>query len=327
MGAKLKGQVARLAVLASVTCACASSDPGTPPAPGPDEIAWTPFRWVSATIGGRTFDKAALYVPLTADTLSGTYWLQLDTGADSDVWLHTAPLDQLLSRRGAVRDTTTWFEIPTGRIGTYPLRNHAVNIRGFAGDTVRADDPLPKIGTLGLNFFRTRALLLDFPAERFAIIDSATAIPAWIEEGASWVDVDYRSDKMFLPLTLAGTTYEDFFYDSGASLFPVSTSKPIWQRATGRTGDEPDNIRWTVRSFGEDVTLIGAPARGRVAVGAAALERPIVYFVAEGPGRVLMENFGFRTSGLIGNALFAERYLVVIDLPHRRFGLVERQAP
>lgn len=327
MGAMPKGRFARVAVLVFFTSACASPSRGAPPAPARDEVAWARLRWVSATIGGTTFDKAALYLPLTADTLGGTYWLQLDTGADSDVWLYTAPMDQLLRRHGAVRDTTTWFEIPAGKIGTYPLRSHAVNIRRFAGDTVRADNPLPKIGTLGLNFFRNRVLLLDFPAERFAILDSAAAIPEWIEERASWVDVDYRNDKMFIPLTLAGTTYEDFFYDSGASLFPVSTSKPIWQRATGRTGDEPDNIALTVRSFGEDVTLIGAPARGRVAVGEAALERPSVYFMAEGPERLRMENFGFRTSGIIGNALYSERYLVVIDLPRRRFGLVERRAP
>jgi hypothetical protein len=40
-----------------------------------------------------------------------------------------------------------------------------------------------------------------------------------------------------------------------------------------------------------------------------------------------VENWNFRASGLIGNVLFADRYLVVIDLPRRRFGLVERHAP
>lgn len=48
--------------------------------------------------------------------------------------------------------------------------------------------------------------------------------------------VVYRNDKMFLPLTRAGATYDDSFYDSGASLFPVSTTKEIWQRATPGAG-------------------------------------------------------------------------------------------
>lgn len=299
----------------------------TTPAPATEGLTWSPFRWISATIGGQTFDKAALYVPITTDTLGGTYWLQLDTGADAGVWLHTAPLEQLLRRQGAQRDTTTWFEIPAGRIGAYPLRNHVVNIRRVAGDTVRAGDAYPRIGTLGLNFFRSRLLLLDFPAERFAILDSAATMPAWIEERATWVDVDYRDDKMFIPLSLAGTTYEDLFYDTGASLFPVSTTKEIWQKATGRMGVEADNVTWTVRSLGQDVTLMGAPAQGRVAVGGAVLERPMIYTLAAGPERLRVENWNFRASGLIGNVLFADRYLVVIDLPRRRFGLVERQAP
>ena len=37
-----------------------------------------------------------------------------------------------------------------------------------------------------------------------------------------------------------------------------------------------------------------------------------------------MKNWKF-ARGLIGNVLFAERYLVIIDLPRRRFGLVERR--
>ena len=259
-------QITGFAALLLTTSACAPAHHGASTVPAGEGITWTPFQWVSATIAGRTFDKAALLVPITADTLGGTYWLQLDTGADSDVWLYTAPLAQLLRRHGAARDTTTWFEIPQGRIGAYPLREHAVNIRRVQGDTVRADNPYPKIGTLGLNFFRSRVLLLDFPGQRFAILDSAAAIPHWIEEQASWVVVDYRNDKVFLPLTLAGIRYDDFFYDSGASLFPVSTTKEIWQRATGRRGDEPDNVVWTVSSFGQDVTLIGAPAQGTVSM-------------------------------------------------------------
>ncbi len=121
---------------------------------------------------------------------------------------------------------------------------------------------MPKIGTLGLDFFRDRVLLLDFPARRVAILGPGEAMPAWIEEQASWVGVDYREEKLFVPLTLAGETYDDFFYDTGSSLFPVSTTMEIWQKATGRRGDEPSNITWKVPSFGQEVVLIGAPSRG-----------------------------------------------------------------
>ena len=83
---------------------------------------------------------------------------------------------------------------------------------------------------------------------------------------------------------------------------------------------------WTVSSFGESATLIGAPARGTVRIGEARLEDPLIYFLAEGPQGLRLENWGFPVSGLIGNVLFADRYVIILDLPRRRFGLVERVA-
>lgn len=314
--------LALISVLVMVSACVPRRESIAPTSTAMDTLPWTSFHWVSATLGDTTIEKVAIYVPITADTLGGTYWLQLDTGADSDVWLYTAPLAQLLRRRGAVRDTTTWFEIPQGRIGAYPIRDHAVNIRLVAGDTVRTDDPHPKIGTLGLNFFRQRVLLLDFPAQRFAILDSVAALPASIEERADWVGVDYRNDKLFLPLTLGGATYDDFFYDSGASLFPLSTTREIWRQVTGR---DTGTVVLTVPSFGEQVVLSGAPAEGSVRVGTATFARPMIFHLASGPERLKLENWGFRASGLVGNALFADRHLVIIDLPRRRFGIVQRQ--
>jgi len=52
------------------------------------------------------------------------------------------------------------------------LRNNS-NTRKVAGDSVRSDEPWPKVVALGLNFFQNRVLLLDFPAQRFAILDGA----------------------------------------------------------------------------------------------------------------------------------------------------------
>ena len=322
---KIRATLGLAAIGASVLLftGCAANLPGGHPRA--DSLAWAPFRWVGANVGGRTFDKAAILVPFAADTLGGTFWLQLDTGADAGVWLYTAPLDQLLRRQGPPRDTTRRFELRTGQIGAYPLRNQAVNIRRVAGDTVRADDPAPKIGTLGLNFFRDKILLLDFPGQRFAILDTVSPLPRAIQQRASWVPIDYRDDKMFIPLTLAGKTYDDFFYDSGASLFPVSTTPEIWQQVTGRTGAEPDNTVWKVRSFGQDVVLVGAPVHGRASVGAATLEQPMVFHMTEGPEQLDLRNWEFRASGLVGNVLFANRYLVIIDLHRRRLGLVAQQ--
>jgi hypothetical protein len=213
-----------------------------------------------------------------------------------------------------------------GWLGARPLRDVPVQVQRYLGDTLQAGDTLPKIGTLGLEFFRDRVLVLDLPGERFAILDSAAALPAWIARGVRWVPAEHRNEKLFIPLTLGDSVYTGFFYDSGASLFALSTTAEVWRQITGRTGDEPDNVVWRVGSFGQQVVLKGAPVQGRVAVGAASLERPLAFHLAEGPERLDFGSWGFPVTGLVGNALFYDRFVVVVDLPRRRFGLVERPA-
>lgn len=133
-------------------------------------------------------------VPLTADTLGGTYWLQLDTGTPHAIWLYAGPVDDLLGKMGVERDKSAPF-----------------------------------------------------------VISSA--------------------------------------------------------------------------SFGEPVTIVGAPASGDLTLGSATLEHPLIFHMRDGPERLRIENWSSGGSGVIGNELFADRYLVAIDLPHGRFGLVDRSTP
>ena len=319
-------RAARNLVLLAVTLALAGPACVGPreaaPAPEVDGLPWHPFQWIRFDMQGRVFEKAAIYVPFTSDTLGGTYWLQLDTGSDVALRIYRAPLKQLLARRGAAYDSTRALRM-SGRVGAYEVRSERLTDPRFVGDTITSDDPHPKIGTLGLSFFRSRVLLLDMPRARFAILDSAAALPAWIAARVRWVPAEYRNEKLFVPLTLNGRTYDGFFYDSGASLFALNTTPEIWRQATGRTGSEPDNERWTVPSFGQQIVMQGAPVQGRVAVGAAALERPLAFHLAEGPERLDFRTWSFPVSGLFGNALFYDRHLVIVDLPRRRFGLVE----
>lgn len=314
--------------VAAVAFAALMSGAGLAPAQSDSspeqEIPWSSFRWASYTIGDTTLERAAMMVPFDADTLGGTYWLQLDTGADSNIWLYAGPVDDLLRRRGVERDTTRPFAISSGRLGAHELRDMTVTVSGFDERRVDPDDPLPKIGTLGLGFFSTAALLIDFSERRFATMYPASAIPDWIEENASWTTIDYRNGKLFLPLALAGVNYDDFFYDSGSSIFPLITTQAIWREATGRIGEEETNTVWTVPSFGERVTLVGAPISGDVTMGRATLEAPLIFHLREGPESMFIENWNYRVSGMIGNELFADRYLVIIDLPHGRFGVIDR---
>lgn len=309
-----------LALALAAACAPRAAAPSPEIRAEPDDVRWSPFRWEGATLAGRRYDQAAILVPIESAELGGRYWLQLDTGAEADLWIYRAPLAQLLRRRGVAYDSSRAMRID-GSIGEYPLRQAPVQVQRYAGDTIDAGDAVPKIGTLGLEFLEGRVLLLDLPRGRFALLDSARALPA-VARGASWVPLEHRNGKMFIPLAVNGTVHDGFFYDSGASLFAISTTPELWRELTGRRGDEADVTVLRVPSFGQEIVIRGAPVRGRVSVGQAAMQDPPAFHVAEGPARLDFRTWAFPVEGLVGNALFADRWMVIVDLPHRRFGLV-----
>jgi hypothetical protein len=64
---------------------------------------------------------------------------------------------------------------------------------------------------------------------------------------------------------------------------------------------------------------VGAPLTGTLRVGSAVRDKPVVYFASDGglsfdalPG----------TRGLLGNALLADQFVLIIDLTRSRIGLV-----
>jgi|GEM_PF-7052210 len=90
---------------------------------------------------------------------------------------------------------------------------------------------------------------------------------------------------------------------------------------TGRSGDEADNDRFGVDSWGRRATAVGAPAVAEMRIGPVRLARPMVY-VWEGVPQLDFATWPFRVDGLFGNAPFFDR-TIVVDLPHRRFGIVD----
>lgn len=237
------------AVALSLACAKA-------PMRSADNIAWSGFVWAPVQAGGAVLARGAVLLPVVLDGAPGrTYFLQLDTGAGWPQW-YEVPLRRVLPN--ALRDGPAQDELVLrGSVGGYSLRADTFAIRKSFGDVPGRVRPI--IGTLGLRFFRGRVLLLDFPRQRFAILDSAQRLPQHITDNASFVPITYRNGHAFIPLRLGSQFVNDFFYDSGASLFPFTTPPELWRTLTGRTGNEGNNTRWRVSSWGKSLEMIGAP--------------------------------------------------------------------
>ena len=286
-------------------------------------IPWARFEWVGMDVGTQHVAKAALAVPITFKDVDGVYYLQLDLGSDQTM-LYEVPFRRVLTRAGrtnALKGTT----VIDANVAGVELPRFRIGVRLKYGEPLTPQDPVQDIGTLGLDFFEKRLLLLDYPAQRLAILPGDATLPADITKTVSFVPLIRRNEKLFVPVTLNGKEYpDDFFFDTGASLFPVVTTRNFWQQTTGRTGDEPDNRVVTGQSWGDRIKLVGAPLQGEAQIGTVRLSHPLAYFVVTGKDNLDFDKWQYKVKGSIGNALFYEDCVVVIDLPHNRFGVARR---
>jgi hypothetical protein len=276
------------------------------------ELAWTPIHWESGKIGGRTVERAALMVPVQLDGKSARLLMQLDLGADVSLF-HSGAYEQLFGKRASPEDRPKKLSF-SGVFGGARVKDYSMYV------VPRKHPPAPGdrlilVGTLGADFFQKRILVLDFVRQRICILAVGAVLPASLEKPAEFVPLAFRNSKIIVPLTINDKTETDFFYDTGASLFPIVTTAARWKALTGRTGQEPDNQVWKVNSWGVEAAMVGAPIAGVLQVGAARLEHPLVFFQSSGIPKLANLN-------LFGNALFFDRFTVIVDIPGKRFGLV-----
>ena len=169
--------------------------------------------------------------------------------------------------------------------------------------------------------FEQRVLLLNFVGQRMAVLGYGEELQPEVARRFSFVPLDYRNRKMFVWLTVNSVTERYLAFDTGSSSLPLSTSRRRWLEWTGRKPNDPANQLRKVDSWGEAVTLVGAPIQGKMCVGSACMTSPLAFFDSAGSAALNYDRAPFPIDGVFGNVLFDGKFTVVVDLPRRRFGL------
>ena len=130
--------------------------------------------------------------------------------------------------------------------------------------TLTRGQPLPVIGTLGLDFFQHRTLVVDYPGRRLAVLPDDAGVPPDVAAESTFLPAEQRNGKLHIPVEFDGATQSGFFFDTGASAFAMVTSEGEWTRLTGRRRDDPANVRLTASSWDMELALVGAPMRARL---------------------------------------------------------------
>lgn len=276
-----------------------------------DALACTPFTWREWK--GVTA-KGAMFVPMTLD--GRTVGMQLDTGANVTILYGDSAYIQRTYGLQLMRDRPTSTPYVMAK-GVSFGRGAAREQRIYVMTDMQPDDS--SAGTVGLDQFRGRATVIDYPGRRVCVAPRDALPPALVGR-THLTAAAIRDNKFFVRPSLDGTVLEGIFFDTGASAEMLAVDSADWATYTRRTPQDRRNGKRTGMSWGKPYTSLIAPATGTMTFGDTRFAHPLVTYRREEPDH--FAKFPFPARGLMGNAPFWNEVIVLIADDRPAFGVV-----
>ncbi|MFZ5981020.1 MAG: hypothetical protein ACOYVF_10355 [Candidatus Zixiibacteriota bacterium] len=273
------------------------------------------FVWSSSEMNGKVYEKAVILVPVTMAGNSQKLYAQLDTGADL-----TILYGRIMRKLGIPVDSAK-SDAPPFRWYGHDREAGPLEEAEIINWTMDADINLESgnrdfyvIGTIGLDKVIGKVLVLDFPGERFAVLNDTAEIKKLLPAKVSYVDGTVSYNKFYVNIQLGKDTINAVRYDCGSSMSTLILPLDWWQWATGLEGDEPEVVKDSVISWGEYVDILTAPAQYDMVFADILLKNPEVMTV-DWPDPTLAQ------TKLMGNAPFFDSLVVIVDCIREKFGI------
>lgn len=285
------------------------------------KIEWNEFVWMESTFGEEYYSKAAILIPFRFNGINEDYYLQLDTEASSllygNSFYDVEPSYRVIKKK----DKRPYVVSIDGTLSKYVFTNENFGLLQDYGATLEElkESEYKLIGSLGLDFFKNRILIIDFSEEKFVILNNQNDVPINIKKNSVFLDMKYKNNKIYLKSKI-GAKNLSLIYDTGSSIFDIVTNKEIWTSLTNVKNDKDIKLL-EVPSWGTIVQLKGARAENDWEIGDVIIEKPLIFHEASG-----LENFNFKSikvDGLLGNAIFYDNHIITIDLINKKFGIME----
>jgi hypothetical protein len=259
-------------------------------------MSCTSFKW--ASVGEH--QRGAILVPVT---LSGkTHEFQFDTGADLSSIPEAVAVEAGLMKKGE----------GGARVQDVRLGGASVGTRWLMARN--------SVGTVGLDMLVGYTTVIDYPAQRLCVTPTAD-LPYPIDKNTIWADATLAYGKLFVPVAVGDRIESRYFFDTGASLFPLSVDLADWKALTGRSAPAVTDQRISGSAWGATVALVGAPSLSPIAIGSLPPARLTVFHSTARPER--FSRYPFPAAGLFGNAGLWDR-TVILSLGSRpQFGVVK----
>lgn len=285
------------------------------------------FYWSPAEISGRQFDKAAMYLPISLDTVTELHYSQFDLGSDATI-LYQNNLKSIAEynylKFDSLTDANT--ERPLFIIKDVDLKIGKINfgkrnVLGFYNygePIVKKKNALVSensIGTIGADIVQNKFLVISFPNQTISILDSTNTD---IENYFDFEKCKIENNRIMVPIIVNGNIL-DFMYDPGSSLFPMMTTFNNWKEITS----QKTNDTLSVTNFGNPILMVGSKSSKEINIGTNSLMDFTVYYAKDNNFDKMFEQL--KCDGIIGNAFFFNK-TICIDFKTKRFG-IEKQSP
>ena len=273
-------------------------------------LSWAKFTWANEILGGKSFKRTAMLIPLKIEGLPYDFLFQFDLGSNLTV-LEGNPLKTILEkhpefdrmhRQVAFKDLTLF-------LGETKMTSRYCSVMPNQGAPLAASsltDNLPiRLGTIGADIFQNKILVIDYPNQRFAVCDTLSGS---FQATLTKITLD-ELGRVLLPLRLNEKNYKVMF-DNGASLFPLIMSDDKINDFS--TAASTDTI--TTSSWGTIHNVIGRPLKQEFQLAGQTFSNIIVY------ADYRQDSRADTYDASAGNALFWNK-TIVIDFKNQRFGV------
>jgi hypothetical protein len=191
---------------------------------------WTHFVWSN--------NKASMHIPVKVANLPYSFTFQLDLGSPNTIvygntlqsvskkhleWQQKISYPAwLLYKMGICNDVSLNFGNYVANYTACPIFKQMGN--DLNTDTLQQSSEVA-FGTLGVNTFANKVLIIDYPKQRFCILDT---LPKQYTNTLNPISINSRG-KIILPLIYQNKNYRCLF-DSGSSMFELLTTNNLIER-------------------------------------------------------------------------------------------------
>lgn len=289
------------------------------------DLPWTPFHWVGNDIEGKHYDKFSIYLPVSLNDSKQETFAQLDLGSSTSL-LYEIPTNEL-QRLGQLKTfNKDTIQLDTAQRKEY-FKTQDLKLT-FNGQLINSKEILVRknygekytltsknisnksVGTIGVDFFKNKILVIDYLNERLCIVDS---IPSSFATTVNWQDCKFNGGSPLITLNIGGKD-KNLIFDTGSSLFALLTTKDIYNNITENTKTDTLNVP----SWGNILTVIGRPIKDEVKIGKLVLPKEKAYYFLQQEIEGQFKAAGI--DGLTGNKLFLGN-TILIDFKNGRFGV------